>query len=163
VAIPSSLAAAKKIIQDKPEQIVENEVFNELELPHSKETQLAEEFDLQKLQQILVEIMEDYKSHHKNLEGTVLKQPVSLENETITFHLNGEIQQDIFLKIKPEVLNILRRKLNNYSIHIQQEIKEEESNGKRKLYTSTDKLLFLKEKSPALVELQKRFGLETDF
>jgi len=163
VAIPSSLTAAKKIIQDKPKETVESEVVNTVELPHSTATQLAEIFDLEKLQQILFEIIEDYKSHHKNLEVTVLKQPVSLENETITFHLNGEIQQDIFLKIKPEVLNILRRKLNNYSIHIEQEIKEEESNGKRKLYTSTDKLLYLKEKSPALVELQKRFGLETDF
>jgi rubrerythrin len=162
LAIPSSLTAAKKIIQDKPKQIVESEVIDTVELPHSKETQLAEVFDLEKLHQILSEIVEDYKSHHKNLEVTVLKQPVSLENETITFHLNGEIQQDIFLKIKPEVLNILRRKLNNYSIHIEQDIKEE-SNGKRKLYTSTDKLLYLKEKSPALIELQKRFGLETDF
>ena len=107
--------------------------------------------------------MEEYRSHHKNLEVTVLKQPVSLDIETITFHLNGEIQQDIFLKIKPEILNMLRRKLNNYSIHIEQEIKEEESGGKQKLYTSTDKLLFLKGKSPALIELQKRFGLETDF
>lgn len=126
--------------------------------------QLAEEFDLQKLNSILQEIILNYKEQHKNLETTVLKQPVELKGETITFKLNGEIQQDIFQKIKPEVFQLLRRKLNNYSIHLESVIVEEEAgDGKKKLYTSTDKLQYLKEKSPALVELQKRFGLETDF
>lgn len=124
---------------------------------------MAELFDLTKLQEVLFEIAEEYRSNHKSLELTVLKQPVSLDNETVTFHLNGEIQQDIFLKIKTDILSKLRRKLNNYSIHIEQEIKEEELDGKRKLYTSSDKLNYLREKSPALIELQKRFGLETDF
>lgn len=123
----------------------------------------AEVFDLKKLNNVLFDITEEYKAHHKNLEVTVLKQPVVLEGEQITFQLNGEIQQDIFLKIKPDVLSLLRRKLNNYSIHLDHVIKEEDNSGKRKLYTSTDKLQYLKEKSPALVELQKRFGLETDF
>ncbi|RPA66034.1 DNA polymerase III subunit gamma/tau [Cyclobacteriaceae bacterium YHN15] len=161
--MPVSLSAAKKTIQEKPKTNIESDADKIVELPASTPPQLAEVFDLPKLQQILFEIMEEYRSHHKNLEVTVLKQPVTLDNEIITFHLNGEIQQDIFLKIKPEILNILRRKLNNYSIHIEQEIKEEDLGGKRKLYTSTDKLLFLKGKSPALIELQKRFGLETDF
>ncbi|WP_373496086.1 hypothetical protein [Aquiflexum sp.] len=114
------------------------------------------------MQQVLFEITEDYKTNHKNLEVTVLKQEFVLEGETITFHLNGELQQDIFQKIKADVLGLLRRKLNNYSIHIQSEIKEE-AEGKKKLYTSTDKLQYLKGKSPALAELQRRFQLETDF
>lgn len=94
---------------------------------------------------------------------TVLKQPIILEEETITFQLNGEIQEGIFQKIKPDILQILRRKLNNYSIHLEARIKEEEDDGKRKLYTSTDKLNYLLEKSPALMDLKRRFGLETDF
>jgi DNA polymerase-3 subunit gamma/tau len=94
---------------------------------------------------------------------TVLKQQVILEGETITFQLNGEIQEGIFQKIKPEILQILRRKLNNYNIHLDAIIKEEEVSGKRKLYTSTDKLNYLLEKSPALEDLKRRFGLETDF
>ncbi|MFD2201925.1 DNA polymerase III subunit gamma/tau [Shivajiella indica] len=142
---------------------METRVSNHHESVSPPVPQLAEVFDLEKLQSVIAEVIEDYRSHHKNLEVTVLKQPVTLENETITFHLNGEIQQEIFNKIKPDVLSILRRKLNNYSIHVDQEIKEEDFSEKRKLYTSTDKLKYLIEKSPALVELQKRFGLETDF
>jgi DNA polymerase-3 subunit gamma/tau len=157
------LSAAKKITQEKPEQNIEVETVKAEVLPVSATPQLAEIFDLPKLQQVLFEIGEEYRSNHKNLELTVLKQPVSLDNETVTFHLNGELQQDIFLKIKTDILSKLRRKLNNYSIHIEQEIKEEELDGKRKLYTSSDKLSYLREKSPILIDLQKRFGLETDF
>lgn len=109
------------------------------------------------------EVIGQYKDQHKNLEVTVLKQPLLLEKETITFQLNGEIQQDIFHKIKPEVLQVLRRKLNNYSVSLEAIIVEEAVDGKKKLYTSSDKLQFLREKSPALAELQRRFGLETDF
>jgi hypothetical protein len=125
--------------------------------------QLAEEFDLSKLNSILQEVIFSYKEQHKNLETTILKQPVELTGDMITFKLSGEIQQDIFQKIKPDILQLLRRKLNNYSIQLDSMIVEEVIDENKKLYTSTDKLHYLKEKSPALVELQKRFGLETDF
>jgi hypothetical protein len=133
------------------------------EKPNKPSEQLAEIFDLAKLKFEINEIIEDYKSQHRSLEMTVLKQPVVLENETIIFQLNGEIQEGIFQKIKPDILQILRRKLNNYSIHLDAIIKEDENDGKRKLYTSTDKLNYLLEKSPALKDLKQRFGLETDF
>jgi DNA polymerase-3 subunit gamma/tau len=135
---------------------------NEQKTPKPSE-QLAEIFDLARLKFEINEIIEDYKLHHRSLEMTVLKQPVILEKETITFQLNGEIQEGIFQKIKPDILQILRRKLNNYSIHLEAIIKEEENEGKRKLYTSTDKLNYLLEKSPTLMDLKRRFGLETDF
>ena len=125
--------------------------------------QLAELFDEGKLKNVLFDMVEDYKSSHKNLEVTVLKQPYKLEGERITFLLNGEIQQDIFNKNKPEVLNTLRRKLNNYNISIAAQIQEDAVPEGKKLYTSSDKLNYLLEKHGALRELQKKFGLETDF
>jgi hypothetical protein len=132
--------------------------------PIHKPELLADKFDLSKLRYEIGEILEDYKEHHRTLEITVLKQPVVLEGESITFQLNGEIQEGIFQKIKPDILQILRRKLNNYSIQIDAVIREDDdANGKIKLYTSTDKLNYLLEKSPALADLKRRFGLETDF
>ncbi|WP_106567568.1 DNA polymerase III subunit gamma/tau [Cecembia rubra] len=155
--------ATRKMVQEKPQPEVQQTELKKEDEKVSLNPQLAEEFDLQKLNSILQEIIFTYKEQHKNLETTVLKQPVELTGETITFKLNGEIQQDIFQKIKPEVFQLLRRKLNNYSIHLDSVIVEEVIDGKKKLYTSTDKLQYLKGKSPALIELQKRFGLETDF
>lgn len=163
VAIPGSMNAAKKLVLEKPKEV--QEAVSEIkEDPRPvKQPQLAEEFDLEKLQHVLEGVIDQFRKQHKNLEVTVLKQPVFLEKETVTFKLNGEIQQDIFHKIKPEVLQVIRRKLNNYSVTMEAVIVEEEVDGQKKLYTSTDKLQYLKEKSPALSELQRRFGLETDF
>lgn len=163
IAIPDSLSAAKKLVNEKPKAIETSPQETVQEVSAVKQPQLAEIFDLEKLNQVMYDVIEQYRSQHKNLEVTVLKQPIRLEKETVTFQLNGEIQHDIFLKIKPEVLQFLRRKLNNYSVSLEAIIVEEELEGKKKLYTSSDKLQYLREKSPALVELQKRFGLETDF
>ncbi|MCL6257822.1 DNA polymerase III subunit gamma/tau [Aquiflexum sp. TKW24L] len=163
LSIPTSISSAKIAVdQNSAAAIVEVErKTGKLTKPSE---QLAEIFDLAKLKAEINEIIDEYKEHHRSLEVTVLKQPVVLLGETITFQLNGEIQEGIFNKIKPEILQVLRRKLNNYSIHLDAVIKEEdENNGKRKLYTSTDKLNYLLDKSPALGDLKRRFGLETDF
>ncbi|WP_304516938.1 DNA polymerase III subunit gamma/tau [Cecembia rubra] len=157
------MTAARKIVQEKPLPLIPKVEEKKGIEKISTNPPLAEEFDLVKLNKVLQDIIANYKEQHKNLEVTVLKQPVELSGETITFKLNGEIQQDIFYKIKPEVFQLLRRKLNNYSIHLESVIAEEATDEKKKLYTSSDKLRYLKEKSPALTELQRRFGLETDF
>lgn len=149
------------IVQQKP--AVEEKTAVKEEKPTQADTLLAELFDLPKLKWVLKEIIEEFKKDHKNLEITVLKQPVELAGENIIFKLVGDIQQEIFHKMRPELLGILRRKLNNYSISLESVVTEEPASGERKLYTSTDKLKYLLEKSPALMELQKRFGLETDF
>jgi hypothetical protein len=129
-----------------------------LELEESQET-----FTLEKLQETIQEIIQEFKLNHKNLETTVLKQPYSLNDEQILFYVSGEIQEGVFQKIKPEILKLLRTKLKNNKISLHVEIREDQGPNEKKLYTSTDKLNFLKQKSPALGELQKRFGLETDF
>ncbi|SIT12756.1 hypothetical protein [Belliella pelovolcani] len=108
-------------------------------------------------------MVEEFKSNHKNLEVTVFKQPFRLDGEQITFLLNGEIQEEIFGKIRGEVQQLLRRKLNNYSVSILSEIHEEAVPEGKRLYTSTDKLNYLLEKHAPLRELQRKFGLETDF
>jgi hypothetical protein len=163
LSIPTSISSAKIAIEQNSAATV-LEVKNIAEKKSKASEQVAEIFDLPKLKSGINEIIDEYKEHHRSLEVTVLKQPIVLEGETITFQLNGEIQEGIFNKIKPEILTVLRRKLNNYSIHLDAVIKEEEeSHGKRKLYTSTDKLNYLLDKSPALADLKRRFGLETDF
>lgn len=115
------------------------------------------------IQQAIAEINELYKTERKNLEMTVLRQPIALEDKTLTFMLQGDLQMEIFQKLRPELLGLLRNKLQNEQLIIEAKEVEEEHAGKKPLYTSTDKLNHLKQKSPALAELQRRFGLETDF
>jgi hypothetical protein len=115
------------------------------------------------IQQAIAEINELFKEERKNLEMTVLRQPISLDGNILTFMLQGDLQMEVFQKAKPELLGLLRSKLHNELLIIESKEVEEEHAGRKPLYTSTDKLNHLKQKSPALAELQRRFGLETDF
>lgn len=116
-----------------------------------------------RVKEVVAEILLEFKADHKNLEMTVLKQPFEIVDNTVLFILNGEIQKDVFLKIKPEFVGLLRQKLNNSQVRLELELRENIADDKPKLYTSTDKLNYLKEKSGAFRDLQNRFGLETDF
>ncbi len=154
-------AAKLEMVSKKTEHLTEAKRED-----NSKEVkQLGKDaFDLNKLQNALLEIIDVYKEKGNNLEVSVLKQPVEINDNLITFNLNAEIQRDIFQKLKPELHVLIKEKLNNFSIQLECVMDEtEETNGKRKLYTNTDKFNYLKEKSGALVELQRRFGLDTDF
>ena len=146
------------------EQIAED--YNPKELKSSSDkvsADTAQAVDIEMLQKVISEIQQEFKADHKNLEMTVLKQPYEIVGNTILFILNGEIQKDVFLKIKPEFVGLLRQKLNNSQVRLDSELRENIADETPKLYTSTDKLNFLKEKSGAFRDLQNRFGLETDF
>jgi hypothetical protein len=113
--------------------------------------------------QALDAITAEYRLAHKNMEVSVLMQPFEVEGERVHFHLAGELQQDIFSRCKPELTGHLRKKLQHARVDVTFEIKEEINDQSKNLYTSSDKLYYLLEKSPALKELTKRFGLEADF
>jgi hypothetical protein len=115
------------------------------------------------LESVINDLIEKYKQEGKSLEIAVLKQSWELLNETtVNFTIFGDIQEDVFNKMKPEVVSFLRKELLNSKIQLSYEIKEEVE-GKPKLYTSTDKLNYLLSKHGALLDFKNRFGLETDF
>jgi hypothetical protein len=160
MSIPLSISAVKQQVKEKPTQVKETKA-EDTAVQHN--TSLREPFDLPTLQGVVNDIIDEFKKGQKSMEVTVLKQPIGLVDEEVTFYLNGDLQVDIFTKIKPELTGLLRKRLSNYKIDVLFEIKEDAVSKGQKLYTSTDKLNYLREKSPALKELQKRFGLETDF
>ncbi|WP_209331540.1 hypothetical protein [Lunatimonas salinarum] len=115
------------------------------------------------VQAVLEEIITDYKEAHKNMEVAVMRQPFEIREEAIHFLLSGELQKDIFLKCKPELTGLFRKKLSHARVEVTYEVKEEAQDQSRNLYTSTDKFRYLLEKSPMLKALKSRFDLETDF
>lgn len=125
--------------------------------------QNQEPFDQSKLQEVLDRVIQEYKKEGKNMEVTVIRQPFEVNGDKVVFLLNGEIEKDIFLKIRQELTESIRVSLQNRQVEISCQITEHMAGPSSKLYTSTDKLRYLREKSPALKELQQRFGLETDF
>jgi len=166
MAIPSNLMEVTRKIHEKPVEAsgANTNASNPVEKNAVEEvSQIEEAYDFHKVQGVVNDIMYDYKEQGRSMELAVLKQPFQLKGKEVIFQLAGEIQKDIFNKAKPDILKFIRKKLNNYKIELDFEINVDAVSPGKKLYTSTDKLSYLREKSPALKELQKRFGLETDF
>ena len=152
-----------RLIQKKPVALSEPAVGAKEANATVLVDRLREPFDQQMFQVVLDDMILKFKSLHKNMEISMLRQPYKIVGEKVIFFLSGEIQTDIFLKIRPEITRLIRESLKNDTLDLAFEIKEDAVSAAAKLYTSTDKLNYLRAKSPALKELQKRFGLETDF
>lgn len=163
IAIPTSLSEVNRRLKEKPVPAKESGEKAAKEVTNPKETRPREPFNSGKVQAVLEDIIYAFKEQGKNMEISILRQPVEVTGEKVVFFLNGEIQKDIFSKIRQEITLLLRKGLKNYNVDLSFEIKEDAVSPAQKLYTSTDKLNYLREKSPALKELQQRFGLETDF
>lgn len=115
------------------------------------------------MNQAILSIQDVYRTANKNLELTLLDQDIQVFEGEIILRVTGSIQEDIALKMKPELVGLVRRftGATTFSITIAQQ--EEIPDEKGKLYTSTDKLKFLRDKHPALLELQRKFDLDVDF
>lgn len=115
------------------------------------------------LSEAIFSIQEVYRTANKNLELALLDQEIQVRQGELILKVTGSIQEDIALKMKPELVGLVRKftGATTFSITIAQQ--EEVPDEKGKLYTSTDKLKFLREKHPALMELQRKFDLDVDF
>jgi hypothetical protein len=115
------------------------------------------------LSEAIFSIQEVYRTANKNLELALLDQEIQVRQGELILKVTGSIQEDIALKMKPELVGLVRKftGATTFSITIVQQ--EEVPDEKGKLYTSTDKLKFLREKHPALMELQRKFDLDVDF
>ena len=113
--------------------------------------------------QILPKILENFKSQNRGMELAILNEPIKVVENEICLEITGHVQEEIALKMKPDLLSMIRDYTGIKRVLLRLEVKEEIETGKNKLYTSSDKFNFLKERHAALGEFQRRFGLETDF
>lgn len=163
-SIPSSLGQTKKLGESSQQDEV-NTVAEESITPTYDTASTAPEILLTQelLEQAIISIQEVFRNANRNLELTILDQQISLQNGEITLQVSGSIQEDIAQKMKPELLGLIRKFTGASSFTISVVQQEEQVDDKGKLYTSTDKLKFLREKHPALIELQRKFDLDVDF
>lgn len=113
--------------------------------------------------QVLPKILKNFKSQNRGMELAILNQPIKVLGNEIWLEIMGHVQEEIALKMKPDLLSMIRDLTGINRVSLKLELKEEIETGKNKLYTSSDKFNFLKNKHGALAEFQRRFGLETDF
>ncbi len=115
------------------------------------------------LEKNLPEILTHFKNLGKNLELAILQQPIKVKDGDLVIEVIGSVQEEIAEKMKPDLVGLVRKLTgaNSFSVHL--EVKEEIQETHQKLYTDRDKMNFLIKKHPALMELAKKFELDTDF
>jgi hypothetical protein len=112
----------------------------------------------------VVSIREHFKKSDKNFELAILDQEIRvLDGGEVVLEVVGHMQEEIAGKMKSELVGLIRQLTGADRVVITVEVKEEVESGAPKLYTNTDKFNYLREKHPALAELQRKFGLEADF
>lgn len=163
-SIPSSLGQTKKLGESSQQEEV-NIVAEALVIPAYGSASTVPEILLTQelLDQAIFSTQELFRNANRNLELTILDQEIRLQNGEITLQVSGSIQEDIAQKMKPELVGLIRKFTGATSFTISVVQQEEQVDDKGKLYTSTDKLKFLREKHPALMELQRKFDLDVDF
>lgn len=105
-----------------------------------------------------------FKNADKNLELAILDQEIKVKTGgELILEVAGHMQEEIAGKMKPELVGLIRQLTGADRVMISVELIEEVETGAPKLYTNTDKFNYLRDKHPALAELQRKFGLEADF
>jgi hypothetical protein len=163
IAMPGGLGLTKKVGAPQEvsnEQPLKEEVVTTAYLANTAAPVLLTQG---MLDEAIFSVREEFRAANKNMELAILDQDIRVTDGELLLLIHGSIQEDIANKMKPELIGLLRKFSGATQLSIAVVQQEEEPDEKGKLYTSTDKLKFLREKHPALLELQRKFGLEVDF
>lgn len=121
-----------------------------------------EAFGEDQLASVYLEFVQQLKSEKPRLYSILLsKKPVLKENYAIHLLMDNETQvEDFNLNVKTELLQYLRKTLNNSAIYIVTDIEEKES--PRRIYTAEEKFQELASRNPLLNKMRKDFNLDFD-
>jgi DNA polymerase-3 subunit gamma/tau len=114
-------------------------------------------------QQQLEEHWKNYAENLKTKEPRIYStlaayQPVLKADGLIEFPVNNPLQEDLIRSIKVNLLNYLKRNLNNNSLDIVTCITEKVEGNR--LYTAEDKFDHMAKKNPELLKLKQQFNLD---
>lgn len=104
---------------------------------------------------------EKNKNGFKQLYATLTSSKINFNEPVITIVLNNEVQKEMLVNIKQDMLDAFRLSLKNKSIQLELLVSEIE--GEVKAYKPSDKFKQMADKNPLLLELKKRLDLEIDY
>jgi len=97
-----------------------------------------------------------------DMEQLVLGRVMSKLSETqVKILLDSQLEISILERFESELVQHLRKSLDNTFVTIEKEVSEEELT--KNLYTSREKFDYMAQQNPALIELKERLGLDFDF
>ncbi|MFT6872967.1 MAG: hypothetical protein ACJAVN_001980 [Roseivirga sp.] len=149
--VPTDLNALKKEI-NKPKEEENEEEVEKVDLRNNDYTKEDMEAAWQKF-------VAD--GNFQSLDQEVLKNPFHLEDNRVTVSIPNAALVSSFEKYRAELLHHLRNTLKNDNISLQSNVVEIAQ--EKMLYTDREKFEFLKNKYPALKDLQDKLGLDPEF
>ena len=97
-----------------------------------------------------------------DIELIILKKPWKLlENNEVELYLNSHLEVPRMEKVEKELVQYVRKQLNNGQFKVKAVVKEAEL--KDQLYTDRDKYDFMIKKNPHLKDLKDELGLDFEF
>jgi DNA polymerase-3 subunit gamma/tau len=132
------------------EDVVPSNTEVEIELTNEHALQGVKQFAELKLQ-----------SGNRQLYATLTSSKISFQSPTILIELNNEVQREMLIAIRQDMLDELRTILKNKQTQL--EIKVLETVDSLKAYKPMDKFKLMSEKNPMLLELKKRFDLDIEY
>ncbi|MES2566196.1 MAG: DNA polymerase III subunit gamma/tau [Bacteroidota bacterium] len=126
----------------------------------------AESFDVELTEDRALSVVKQFaeeksKNGNKQLYATLTSSKITFTDKTILIELNNEVQKEMLLGIKQDMLDELRKLISNRQLQL--EIRVSEIIGEVKAYKPADKFKLMAEKNPALLELKKRFDLDIEY
>lgn len=116
------------------------------------------DFSAESFNKVIEELIISLKE--KKSEVAILKKKKTIEQNSVIFHLENELEGSIFENLE----NKLNRKLKSVFIENVDVKKEVTSKEKEKtIYTSKDKFEYLSKKNSNLKELKNKLGLDYEF
>ncbi len=110
---------------------------------------------------VWTEILTKKESEDRNQEVRIFQGGYRLKGHEIEVSITNEALLPTFEKVKFDLLNTLRNKFENDQITVLAKVVEVEKEKMR--YTDSEKFEYLKEKYPALKDLQDKLGLDPEF
>ena len=176
-SISQKMATTPPVQAPKPENVVRESSISlkgltntvkepEVKLESAKEETKTPEKNNVFTQSDLTNSWNEYSESIKNSESrlySILTQtsPELSENNAIIVNTTVSLQADVLKQAKPQILEFLRKNLENESIDILVKIVEEtKGNESKKIYTSIDKYKYLNEQNPELDNLKNQFSLD---
>ena len=135
----------QEIISEKENTVLEN-LFSEEDL-----RDLVKKFADGKLEQ-----------GQKQAQIILSTHPIKLKDNFVAeLTIENEVQKELFMEFKQELLDFLRKELVNSKIQF--DLTELIDNPNQKAYTPSEKFELLKKKNPLLADLKKKLDMEFDY
>ncbi len=122
---------------------------------------VEEEFTANELKEEWLKYAEDnFKSNKVRLYSVMINSiPEISDKNTLFLNLTNESQKINFNEVKADIINYLRKKLNNSKLELKIQLAKFKSKEKH-IYTEEDKLKYLMEKHPELSTMKQKLGLD---